>query len=217
MPGDVRESDANGASDPSEWAKGRAPGSAAWTVDGWIAIPFHRMPILNPRLMRAGFGIYCEAGACAAGLNLRDGTRRRMPPGVTINWPLIFPPDGSTIGMESFGNEWPDPRASCAGYESPSGLAITLQEGVDRDSRLDKFSVEQVNDDGTRTPIESCGFDSRSYTNPDASIQELARQILNNYAAVVVLPRRPLKKGGKYAVSITADGESHTWSFSIAP
>jgi len=38
--------------------------------DGWMALPFHRMPILNPRLTSAGFGLYCESQACAAGLNL---------------------------------------------------------------------------------------------------------------------------------------------------
>ena len=37
-------------------------GTPAWSIDGWMALPFHRMPILNPRLTSAGFGYYCEAG-----------------------------------------------------------------------------------------------------------------------------------------------------------
>jgi hypothetical protein len=214
--GDLHDNDATGASDPSEWAKERAPGTEGWTIDGWMAIPFHRMPMLNPRLVRAGFGQYCEEGACAAGLNLKDGTVRGIPR-FEIKWPLEFPPNGSTIGMESFGQEWPDPRTSCSGYETPSGLAITMQMGADQESHLGEFALSQVNADGSRTRLEACGFDSQSYANPDASVQRLAREILVNYGGVVVIPRRPLVKGGKYAVSITADGQKYDWTFSITP
>jgi len=217
MRGANSENDPSGASDPAEWAKERGPGTPAWTIDGWMAIPFHRMPMLNPRLFRAGFGTYCELGACAAGLNLRNGSADSLPPGASVKWPIAFPPDGSTIGMGSFGNEWPDPRASCRGYETPSGLAITLQLGDFRDSQLGDFSVTQINADGTRSALEACGFDSRSYTNLDAAVQQLGREILKNYAAVVVIPRRPLAKGGKYGVSITADGKRYNWTFSITP
>ncbi len=217
MRGASSENDPSGASNPAEWATERGPGTPAWTIDGWIAIPFHRMPMLNPRLVRAGFGSYCEAGACAAGLNLKNGSADKLPPGATVNWPIAFPPDGSTIEMGSFGNEWPDPRASCRGYETPSGLGITLQLGDFRDAHLGDFSVTQINADGTRSAIEACGFDSRGYTNPDAAVQQLAREILKNYAAVVVIPRRPLAQGGKYGVSITADGKTYSWTFSITP
>ena len=54
-------------------------GTPAWSIDGWMALPFHRMPILNPNLTSAGFGLYCEAGACAAGLNLLKGAEGKMP------------------------------------------------------------------------------------------------------------------------------------------
>ena len=70
-----RSNDIIYTSDSSAW------GSPAWSIDGWMAIPFHRMPILNPALTSAGFGIYCEAEACAAGLNLLNGVQRRIPSG----------------------------------------------------------------------------------------------------------------------------------------
>jgi hypothetical protein len=89
--------------------------------------------------------------------------------------------------------------------------------GADRESQLGDFSLSQVNADGTRTPLEACGFDSQSYANPDASVQRLAREILINYAAVVVIPRKPLLKGGKYNVSLTAEAKPYSWSFSISP
>src|SRR6266851_2059510 len=215
MRGASSENDPSASSDPAEWAAARGPGTDAWTIDGWIAIPFHRMPILNPRLVRAGFGTYCESGACASGLNLKNGSADTLPPGATVKWPIAFPPDGSTIEMGSFGNEWPDPRASCRGYETPSGLGITLELTDFSDTQLGDFSVTRLNADGTRSAIEACGFDSRSYTNPDTAVKQLAREILKNYAAVVVIPRRPLAKGGKYEVSITADGRRYNWTFSI--
>ena len=52
---------------PDEW------GSPPWSIDGWMAIPFHRMPILNPRLTSAGFGIYCEVGSVRRGTQPVEG------------------------------------------------------------------------------------------------------------------------------------------------
>ena len=60
-----------------------------WSIDGWMALPFHRMPILNPRLTSAGFGLYCESEACAAGLNLLKGSQGKAPAGIG---PVEFPP-----------------------------------------------------------------------------------------------------------------------------
>ena len=208
--------DTHAAVDPDEWTSQRAPGSPEWSIDGWMSLPFHRMPFLNPRLESAGFGMFCESGACAAGLNLLNGARR----GTRSDAPtpaIEFPPDGSTIAMRSFGNEWPDPRTSCPGYAPPSGLAITLQLGADTDSHLSEYSLKRVNTDGSSDALDVCGFDSTSYSNPDANSQLLARNVLRNYATVVLIPRAPLAKGAKYAVSIAANGKRYDWAFSTTP
>ena len=204
-------SDANATSDADEW------GSPTWSIDGWMAIPFHRMPILNPRLTSAGFGMYCESGACAAGLNLLNGSQRKLPAGAAESGPIEFPPDGATVAIRSFGNEWPDPRTNCPGYESPSGLAITLQLGAWMDTHLGEYSIARENADGSRTAVEACGFDSTSYSNPDGYSQELGRNILKSYGTVVVIPRAPLDKGAKYAVSMSANGKQCDWTFSTRP
>jgi pSer/pThr/pTyr-binding forkhead associated (FHA) protein len=192
-------------------------GSPAWSIDGWIAIPFHRMPILNPRLTSAGFGIYCEAEACAAGLNLLKGSQGKMPADGAAALPIEFPPDGGTVATTSFFNEWPDPRTSCPGYEPPSGLAITLQLGNWMDTHLSEYSLARESADGSRIAVEACGFDSISYSNPDSYPQELGRNVLKSYGTVVVIPRAPLGKGAKYAVSMSANGKRYDWSFSTAP
>ena len=204
-----------GSSDPDLWLSERAPGSPAWSIDGWMALPFHRMPILNPRLTSAGFGIYCESGACAAGLNLLNGAERKLPAGVAGSGPIEFPPGGGTVAIRSFGNEWPNPRTNCPGYEPPSGLAITLQLGARLDTHLGDYSIARVNLDGSLTPVEACGLDSTSYSNPDGYSQELGRNILEIYGTAVLIPRAPLDKGAKYAVSMTVNGKQYDWTFSI--
>jgi uncharacterized protein YkwD len=196
---------------------GDAWGSPTWSIDGWMALPFHRMPILNPRLASAGFGMYCEAEACAAGLNLLKGSQGKMSAAAAEALPIEFPPDGGTVALTSFNNEWPDPRTSCPGYAPPSGLAITLQLGDWMESHLSQYSLARVSADGSSTPVEACGFDSTSYSNSDAYSQELGRNVLKSYGTAVVIPRAPLDKGAKYAVSMTANGKQYEWTFSTQP
>jgi FHA domain/Cysteine-rich secretory protein family len=192
-------------------------GTPAWSIDGWMALPFHRMPILNPQLTNAGFGLDCVAEACAAGLNLLKGAQGKMPAAAAASLPIKFPPDGGTIAIRSFENEWPDPRTSCPGYAPPNGLAITLQLGNWMDTHLGEYSVVRENADGSRTRVEACGFDSTSYSNPDAYTQELGRNVLKSYGTVVIVPRAALDKGAKYVVSMTANGRPYDWTFGISP
>jgi FHA domain/Cysteine-rich secretory protein family len=192
-------------------------GSPEWSIDGWMALPFHRMPILNPRLTSAGFGLYCESDACAAGLNLLKGSQGKMPAGAAASLPIEFPADGGTVAIRSFENEWPNPLTSCPGYAQPSGLAITLQLGDWLDTHLGEYSVARVNADGSRSAVEACGIDSTSYSNPDAYSQELGRNVLKSYGTVVLIPRAPLDKGAKYAVHLSANGKQYDWTFAISP
>jgi FHA domain-containing protein/cysteine-rich secretory family protein len=200
-----------GASASDKW------GSPGWSIDGWMALPFHRMPILNPRLTSAGFGMYCESGACAAGLNLLKGVQGKRSRGSAQSEPIEFPPDGGMVALRSFDNEWPDPHTSCPGYVPPSGLAITLQLGSFMDTHLGEYSFARENTDGTHTALEACGFDSTRYSNPDGYSQEVGRKVLQSYGTVVVIPRVPLDKGAKYAVSMTANGRQYDWTFSTQP
>jgi uncharacterized protein YkwD len=192
-------------------------GSPAWSIDGWMSLPFHRMPILNPRLTSAGFGLYCESEACAAGLNLLKGSEGKMPAEAAKSLPIEFPPDGGAVAIRSFENEWPNPLTSCSGYEAPSGLAITLQLGNWMDTHLSGYSVARVNADGSRSVVQACGIDSTSYSNPDAYSQDLGRNVLKSYGTVVLIPRAPLDKGAKYAVSMNANGKQYDWTFTINP
>jgi len=204
-------SDASATSEPGAWS------SPAWTIDQWMAIPFHRMQILNPRLTSAGFALYCEAEACAAGLDLKKGAQGKMPAGAAASLPIEFPPEGGSVAIRSLQNEWPNPLTSCPGFAPPSGLAITLQLGTWMDTHLGDYSIARLNPDGSHTPVEACGFDSTRYSNPDAHTQDVGRNILKSYGTVVLIPRAPLDKGAKYEVQMSANGKQYGWTFSTSP
>ena len=202
--------------DPDAWAADRAPGSEVWTIDGWIALPIHRLPILNPNLRSVGYGKYCEAGQCAAALDLGHVSTSRAA-SEPLSAPIEFPPAGSTLALREFGHEWPDPRTSCPGYTAPNGLPITLQLGNWLDARLGAYSIARVGADGKSSPLEACGFDAASYVNPDREAQSRVRDGLRGSGAVVVIPRAPLEKGTQYQVAMTVDDKQYNWTFSTSP
>ncbi|HEY6417813.1 MAG TPA: CAP domain-containing protein, partial [Candidatus Binataceae bacterium] len=202
--------------DPDEWVADRAPGSEAWTIDGWVELPLHRLPILNPNLRSAGYGKYCESGECVAALDLGHFNTSKAD-SAPLGAPIEFPPADAVLPLRSFSEEWPDPRTSCPGYAAPSGLPMTLQLGDWIDAQLGVYSIARVVADGKSSQLEACGFDSASYANPDREAQGRVRDILKSTGAVVVIPREPLEKGAKYRVAITVNGKQYNWSFSTAP
>jgi hypothetical protein len=66
-----------------------------------------------------------------------------------------------------------------------------------------------------RAPREHCRFDGTTYVNPDADMQSVGRNVLAARGAVVLLPREPLVKGVSYAASLTADGATLAWTFTV--
>lgn len=179
-----------------------------WNVDDWLSVPFHRPQILNPQLSRVGYGMYCASGLCAASLDTLHGALPDPP----AKQPIEFPPDGAQVTVRGFYDEWPDPRSSCAGYNPPSGLPVTIQLGNWVSAKLQDFSVERIG--SVSTPVEACAFDETTYSNPDPRLQALVRGMLHNFGMVVVIPRRPLKEGASYHVTMTVNEKKYDWSFS---
>jgi hypothetical protein len=196
-------------SDVAQWPGPIPPPSPTWAIDGWISGPFHRLSMLNPRLRAASQGDWCEGTLCIVALNVVAGADVTEP-GTSLATPVRFPGMDATLTMNSSEFEWPDPVSACPGYTTPSGLPITLQVAFFKSIKLDDFSLKL---DGS--PIESCGIDSTTYVNPDLQAQRRGRDILTAFGAVVVVPRIPLAPG-KYDVSITANGQPYSWSFTIA-
>jgi hypothetical protein len=194
------------------WDPHRRP-KLSWAIGNWMAVPFHRMQIINPYLRKVGYGMDCRGAICFAALN--TGTDVDPPPAIPSSWsrPLIFPPDGSVMDTGEFSGEWPDPLTSCPGYTSPAGLPITLELGHLIVPSFSDYSIKAA--DVNRTPLEACAFDANSYVNPDAAAQTIARAILKDFGAIVIVPRHPLLSG-RYVVTLSA-GQTYSWSFSVVP
>ena len=182
------------------------------SIDGWMRGPFHGVGIIDPKLSQAGYGDYYEViGTWHYGGTL-DVLRGRgtVPSGVTF--PVMWPGDGSTVTLYSYnGNETPDPTTHC-GYTAPTGLPIIIQLG----SGGVTPSVTSTSFSTGGTPLTHCYFDETNYTNPDSSYQSLGRSVLNMRDAVVILPEAPLTPGTTYNVSITTNGSTYSWSFTVA-
>jgi hypothetical protein len=80
--------------------------------------------------------------------------------------------------------------------------------------RLTDYSIIRTN--SSAAPLQACGFDADSYVNPDPVQHQIAHDTLTLFGVVIIVPREPLVPG-KYNVAITANGQSYSWSFSIAP
>ncbi len=182
-------------------------------IDLWVQGAFHRVVIIDPALLQVGYGSYREAdGGWQMGAVL-DILRGLGSIPTSVVFPIAWPSDGMTVFLRSHdGCEFPDPLISCPGYSAPSGLPIILQVGPGNlTPSVTLHSFMQGS-----TSLEHCVFDETSYTNPDGSLQSLGRGILDSRDAIVLIPREPLAPGGRYTVSITADEQTYTWSFTVS-
>ena len=182
-------------------------------IDWWMSAPFHAVAVLDPALQQVGYGSYREAdGGWQMGATM-DVARGQGTIPATTTFPIAYPGDGKVINLRSFeGGEWPDPLTSCPGYSDPTGLPLILQIGPGNVTpNVTAHSFVQ-----DATSLEHCLFDETSYTNPTGSTQTTGRNILNGRDAIVLIPKQPLTPGATYTVSITANGQTHAWSFTVS-
>jgi hypothetical protein len=167
--------------------------------------PFHRIALLNPELRRVGFGEFHDDSRHAYAINLGLTPSRRFEP------PIAFPPDGTTIALQSLRGEWPDPLASCPDYSAPAGLPITLELGPHTVPQVSEYSLTA---DGKVQEV--CEFDQTNYSNPDALQQAWGRNGLGYFSTIVLIPREELVPEEHYEVSITTNGHTYAWWFDAA-
>ncbi len=179
-------------------------------IDFWMSGPFHAIGIIDPELYTTGFGSYREEiGLWQFGATL-DVSRGRASAPQDISFPIPFPRDGGhTWILQYWGNEFPDPIDSCAGYIPPTGSPIMLQLGPG--NVTPNVTDHQLSSNNQL--LESCVFDETSYMSPDGTMQSIGRLVLNSRDAVVIIPRQPLVPGQTYTVSISTDTLTTEWSF----
>jgi len=189
---------------------GVAPPPVA-AIEGWLTTPFHRLWALNPDLQHAGYGEYCDHRQCVEVLDIQSDLAPLVAKAKPLKEPVEFPPADAALKLRALESEWPDPLTACPGYAPPAGLPITLQLGPFVTPKLTAYSLTA--NGSTPTPLETCGFNADSYSNPDASSAGKVRDVLRSFGAIVIIPRTPLKPG-RYTVSITTD-RTYSWNFAI--
>lgn len=194
-------------------------------IDLWVAG-------LNPTLKEAGYGSYDEDGESAMALQLREpsplehSTAFKPAPRSYImpenrgdedesrdsaRRAVEFPPANATVPAAAFDSgEWPNPLASCPGYKAPTGVPITLQLGGSVPPKLQSATLTT-----NQQPLESCAFDASTYRGDDEIQTQTGRAVLENYGAIVLIPRARLHTGASYEVSVVADGQSYQWTFRV--
>jgi hypothetical protein len=182
-------------------------------IDLWLQGPFHALGILDPALLQSGFGSYREADGgwqMAATLDVSRG--QGAIPG-SVKFPILWPGNGVSFPFNSYnGGESPDPLTSCSGYSAPTGFPVIIQLGPG--NITPNVTAHSFARGGTA--LVHCIYDETNYSNPDGGSQSLVRSILNARDAVVLIPRQPLSAGQTYTVSITANGQTYIWTFTIA-
>ena len=204
--------------------------SQSQAIEGWVGAPFHGLAMLAPDLHTSGFGSFCESGKCAAVLStghlsdLRDSAAIRDIPQfdydsdapekrnkLVLETPVRWPAPGTSIVDGGFnGQEWPNPLSACPGYRAPTGVVIFASFGRD-------FVAEAVPQSLTcnGAPIEHCVVNANNYTSPDPTQVKAATGSLKYFAAVLLIPRKPIAVGSKCEVSMTVEGAETQWSFSV--
>lgn len=179
-------------------------------IDKWMSGPFHAINVLDPRLQTVGFGSYRELDGGLQMAAALDTFRGLGDP--TGNFPVFYPAQGKILPVRLYsGGETPDPLSACLGYTTPSGPPIIVQFG----SGFTSVNVTAHTFKQGATTLEHCLYTEASYTNPDSEQQILGRSFLSGRDAMVIIPRNPLTPGTSYTVSLTANGQTYTWSFGV--
>jgi len=183
-----------------------------YALGSWMQAPFHAVGILDPALSQVGYGSYHESGGrlnMGAALDVIRGLGG-IPS--SVQFPIQWPADGATVPLSYYWGENPDPLTSCPGYTAPAGLPIILQIGAgELTPNVTAHSLKQGD-----TELEHCTLDETTYVNPNPDYQRLGRSTLNSRDAIVIIPREPLAPGATYTVSVTVNGQTITWSFTVS-
>jgi hypothetical protein len=172
-------------------------------IDWWMQAPFHAMGMMDPRLSQTGFGSYREV---KSGWNM--GAAVDVVRGNSFSggqYPVYFPGNGATEPLTSYGGgEFPDPLQACPGYSVPTGLPVFIQVG----GNVSTVAGPVHSFTGNGVQLNHCVIDS---TNSAVGSYLVAR------GGVILIPQQPLQTGVKYVVSLTVNGQPHTWSFTVGP
>jgi hypothetical protein len=181
-------------------------------IDGWMATYYHRLPLLDPGLVRIGFALEnhcavldCESFVRPRSLGSADATT--VSRGDPTYWAVVWPPANGSDIPTCFKAELPEPvpGEDCA----KMGFPITFQLKRRFASRVDVvLTLHAGTTNGAAIP---CWFATPTApTNPKLAPDD----------SWCLVPKKPLQPGAVYAVTGTIEfnGESpvsdaFSWAF----
>jgi hypothetical protein len=182
----------------------QGPFGTVEALEGLLAVPYHRLPMLEPRLDRVGYG---RASTTEAGFTfnvhvLDVGSRG----GVPGSDPVLFPGPGQTEIPLFSPVEDPDPVP--AGAPRPTGYTVTVQF-PDSPTPVRQVSASLSGPGAQTIPVHL------------STPEEPARPDIPQGNAVFMIPAAPLQPGTSYLAAVDAlvngQPQSLRWSFVTLP
>lgn len=166
----------------------------------WLSGPYHALGLLRPGLRSVGVG-RCDnetfplwRSALTADLTDTDWSRQQVAA------PVMFPGDGSTVSMNRFITEVPNPLAGCGWSTAGLPLIVSMPEP--------SLTAAASLTNSAGRPVETCVLTAGN--DPNAS----GRAILGAANAVVVIPKDTLPDD-RFTVSVSTETRNVSWSFTV--
>lgn len=174
-----------------------APGTlkAIDAVDGWMGTFFHRLPLLEPGLLRVGWGLAGQTAVMDSGSIVRP---------IVFEWQVSWPADGMHDVPRLFNSELPNPFPGVD--QSAWGYPITLQLGPRLSGAAPVMQIVLRVGDANGPVVEGRLSTPQKPGNP----------LLVPKLAWCLIPRSPLKASTTYfvtAIVAGAEEQSIEWSF----
>jgi hypothetical protein len=171
-------------------------------INLWMAAPFHAIGVLRSGLKEVAF--YRDPVTGAAGLDVVRGLEPTYKSDL-----VLFPGPGSTIELQSFLSESPNPLETC-GYDGSAGLPLVAI----LPAKPDPEATATVTD-VTGTVVPTCIVSEHTYVSTDPVYGPTGLSLLRA-GTLFIIPRDALSSP-RYMVNLTQPGRADiSWSFNVA-
>ena len=186
-------------------------------IDGLMTAPFHAIGFLREGLAKVGFGTAVvqkngySPGSRVTNVAIISGTQS-----VERTKILLFPGNNSTVYINDFAAENPEPRETCGSdYKSFTGLPIFASL---LDAPMDNLTASIRTPEGKVLSDKSdlCVVSEKTFKSSDSIYGPAGSAIIAGDHLVILIPRKPLSIGA-YDVMIKQPSQPDlSWRFTYA-
>jgi len=199
-------------------------GDIAWTsvfsqrpIDQLMSAPFHAIGLLHETFTKVGFGTApVEVGGYFPGHQVTTLATVAGTSNALRTKSIFFPGANSTISINDFHTESPDPRESCGpNFRKYTGLPI-FASILDAPSLRTSAFLTMPTGEILSNSRDLCVITEHNLKSTDPIYGAAARSIMSDEHMILVIPREPLKIG-KYGVVIKQKNLADlSWKFTYA-